>query len=67
MLKAKGRPFKSLLANFSELKNASHPNVTIATKEVEEKKLVKSKYIPMKIFKKKKKKLVKTPVQPEFL
>ena len=38
MLKAKGRPFKSLLANFSELKNASHPNVTIATKEVEEKK-----------------------------
>ena len=36
MLKAKGRPFKSLLANFSELKNASHPNVTIATKEVEE-------------------------------
>ena len=37
MLKAKGRPFKSLLANFSELKNASHPNVTIATKEVEEK------------------------------
>ena len=55
MLKAKGRPFKSLLANFSELKNASHPNVTIATKEVEEKKVVNSKYVPMKIFLKKEK------------
>ena len=56
MLKAKGRPFKSLLANFSELKNASHPNVTIATKEVEEKKTREIKICSDENLKKKKKK-----------